>query len=112
MVRVPTNRPPTHPGEILLKEFLEPMGLTQSELAEAIHVPYQRVNEIVNARRGITEDTSLRLAAFFGNSPDFWINLQVCLNLYKAKISLGEEIKSIQNCKTRMERNNSNLVNR
>ncbi|MCA1790970.1 MAG: HigA family addiction module antidote protein [Thioalkalivibrio sp.] len=66
MVRIPTHRTPTHPGEMLLEEFLKPMELTQRELADAIGVPYQRVNEIVNERRGITPSTALRLAQFFG----------------------------------------------
>ncbi|MGB9591447.1 MAG: HigA family addiction module antitoxin, partial [Candidatus Kryptoniota bacterium] len=64
MVRVPTHRPPTHPGEMLLEEFLAPMGITQKELADSILVPYQRVNEIINGRRGITPSTALRLAKF------------------------------------------------
>ncbi len=57
MIRIPTNRAPTHPGEMLLEEFLKPMGLTQRQLAQAIHVPYQRINEIVNGRRGMTPST-------------------------------------------------------
>ena len=65
MIRIPSNRTPVHPGEILLEEFLDPMGLTQRELAGAIQVPYQRVNQIVNGRRGITPSTALRLAKFF-----------------------------------------------
>ena len=77
MVRVPTHRAPTHPGEMLLEEFLTPMDLSQRDLAERIHVPYQRVNELVNGRRGITPSTALRLAKFFGISPDFWMNLQL-----------------------------------
>jgi addiction module HigA family antidote len=77
MIRVPTSRTPTHPGEMLLKEFLTPMGLTQRELADAIRVPYQRVNDIVNGRRGVTPSTALRLAKFFGMSADFWMNLQL-----------------------------------
>ncbi|MEM7739031.1 MAG: HigA family addiction module antitoxin, partial [Deinococcota bacterium] len=62
MIRVPTKRQPTHPGEMLLEEFLVPMNLTQRELANAIRVPYQRLNEIVNRRRGITPSTALRLS--------------------------------------------------
>ncbi|MEO7841575.1 MAG: HigA family addiction module antitoxin, partial [Anaerolineales bacterium] len=62
MVRVPTNRIPTHPGEMLLEEFLTPMGISQKDLADNIEVPYQRINEIVNGRRGITPSTALRLA--------------------------------------------------
>lgn len=82
MVRVPTERVPTHPGEMLLEEFLLPMGLTQRELADAIHVPYQRINEIINGRRGMTPSTALRLAKFFGMSASFWLNLQLRWDLY------------------------------
>ena len=73
---------PTHPGEMLLEEFLNPMGITQRELAEKIHVPYQRVNEIINKRRGITPSTALRLAKLFGVSEDLWMNLQLRWDLY------------------------------
>ncbi len=96
MVRVPTSRTPTHPGEMLLEEFLNPMGLTQRELADAIHVPYQRVNDLVNGRRGITPSTALRLAKFFGMSPDFWMNLQLRWELYfvqKEEINILQEIQ-------------------
>ena len=65
MIRIPTHRAPTHPGEMLAEEFLNPMGITQRELAAAIRVPYQRVNEIVNGRRGVTPSTALCLARFF-----------------------------------------------
>ncbi len=82
MVRVPTNRIPTHPGKMLLEEFLDPMGISQRDLADNIHVPYQRINEIVNGRRGITPSTALRLAKFFDMSPDFWMNLQLRWDLY------------------------------
>jgi len=85
MVRIPTHRAPTHPGEILLEEFLNPMGLTQRELAEGIRVPYQRVNELVNGRRGITPATALRLAKFFGTTPDLWMNLQLRWDLFQAQ---------------------------
>ena len=68
MVRVPTHRTPTHPGEMLLEEFLNPMGLTQWDLSKAIRVPYQRINEIIRGRRGMTPSTALRLAKFFGLS--------------------------------------------
>ena len=82
MVRVPTNRIPTHPGEMLLEEFLSPMGISQKDLADNIQVPYQRINEIVNGRRGITPSTALRLAKFFDMSADFWMNLQLRWDLY------------------------------
>ena len=70
---------------MLLEEFLKPMGLTQRELADAIHVPYQRINEIINGRRGITPATALRLGKFFGISPGFWMNLQLRWDLYSAQ---------------------------
>jgi addiction module HigA family antidote len=76
MIRKPTNRKPTHPGEMLLEEYLKPMGLTQRELADAILVPYQRINDIVNGRRGITPSTALRLGNYYNTSPDFWMNMQ------------------------------------
>jgi addiction module HigA family antidote len=84
-MRIPTNREPTHPGEMLVEEFLFPMGISQRDLADAIHVPYQRVNELVNKKRGITPSTALRLARFFAVSPDFWLNLQVRWDLYRAQ---------------------------
>jgi len=96
MIRIPTNRQPTHPGEMLLEEFLSPMGLTQRELAEAIHVPYQRINEIVNQRRGITPATALRLAKFFGMSADFWLNLQLRWDLYQAQLAEDRILETIQ----------------
>ncbi len=85
MVRVPTDREPTHPGVMLRKEFLRPMGITQQQLADGIHVPFQRINELVNGKRGVTPSTSLRLAKFFGVSEDFWMNLQIRLDLYREK---------------------------
>ena len=68
---------PIHPGEILLEEFLEPMGLSQYRLAKDISVPARRINEIVHGKRGITADTGLRLARYFGTSERFWMNLQI-----------------------------------
>jgi len=96
MIRVPTDRKPTHPGEMLLAEYLEPMSLTQRELAHAIGVPYQRVNEIVNGRRGMTPGTALRLAKFFGTSADFWLNLQLRWDLYFAERAEAEQLQEIR----------------
>ena len=96
MVRIPTNRQPTHPGEMLVEEFLTPMHITQRELADAIHVPYQRVNELVNQKRGVTPSTALRLARFFGVSADFWLSLQVRWDLYKAQENEKTELDAIQ----------------
>jgi len=96
MIRIPTHREPTHPGEMLLEEFLTPMGITQKELANSIHVPYQRVNEIVKGKRGITPSTALRLAKFFGMSEDFWMNLQLRWDLYQARLTEKNELKNIK----------------
>src|SRR5258708_34211840 len=96
MVRIPSHRKPTHPGEMLVEEFLKPMSLTQRELAKALHVPYQRVNEIVNGRRGMTASTALRLARYFGMSADFWMNLQLRWDLYQVSQTEKDELNSIQ----------------
>ncbi|MDJ0716173.1 MAG: HigA family addiction module antitoxin [Prochloraceae cyanobacterium] len=98
MIRVPTNRQPTHPGEVLLKDFLEPLGLNQRELAEGILTTYQRVNEIINGRRGITTSTALRLSKFFKTTPDFWMNLQLRYDLYNTLNKEGEELDRIKPC--------------
>jgi len=81
---------------MLVEEFLVPMDLTQRELANAIHVPYQRVNELVNGKRGITPSTALRLARFFGTTADFWLNLQLRWDLYRAEQKERAELDSIQ----------------
>lgn len=96
MIRVPKYRAPTHPGEMLQEEFLLPMALTQRELATAIHVPYQRINEIVNGKRGITPSTALRLGKFFGMTAAFWMNLQLRWDLYHAQQSEQQELEQIQ----------------
>ncbi len=96
MVLVPTDRIPTNPGEMLLEEFLIPMKLTQRELAEALHVPYQRVNELVNGRRGITPSTALRLGKYFDVTPSFWLNLQLRWDLYHAMRSEARDLEAIE----------------
>ena len=96
MIRIPSDREPTHPGEMLREEFLIPMNISQRNLADAIHVPYQRVNELVNQKRGITPSTALRLAKFFGMSADFWLNMQMRWELFKAKNIEENELDSIQ----------------
>jgi addiction module HigA family antidote len=70
---------------MLLEEFLEPMGISQRELADALHLPYQRINEIVNGRRGMTPATALRMAKYFGTSEGFWMTLQLRWDLYRAR---------------------------
>ena len=92
--------PPIHPGEILMEEFLEPMGLSQYRLAKDISVPPRRINEIVHRKRAITADTALRLGRFFGMSPQFWLNLQTRYDLEMAEDlledRLDEEVHALQ----------------
>lgn len=95
-MRLPTHREPTHPGEMLREEFLIPMDISQRDLADAIHVPYQRVNELINKKRGVTPSTALRLSKFFGVSVDYWLNLQIRCDLYKAQEAEKSDIDSIE----------------
>lgn len=95
MVRIPTHGPPSHPGEMLLEQFLNPMGLSQRDLADGIRVPYQRVNELINARRGVTPSTALRLAKYFGTTPDLWMNLQLRWDLYHAQAAEAGDLDRI-----------------
>jgi len=83
---------PIHPGEILLEEFLKPMELSQNRLAMDIHVPARRINEIVHGKRRITADTALRLSRFFGNSPQFWLGLQMDYDLDVAEDNLKNRL--------------------
>ena len=83
---------PVHPGEVLLEEFLKPMGISQNRLALNIGVPARRINEIVLGKRGITADTALRLAKFFGNSAEFWLGLQSHYDLDVTSEQLGERL--------------------
>ena len=75
------NNLPPHPGEILVEEFLDPLGLTQTKFAEKLGVPLQRINEIARGRRGVTSETAWLFAGAFGTSPEFWMNLQVSYDL-------------------------------
>ncbi len=84
----------TSPGEMLAEEFLKPLGLSQHRLAMSIHVPSTRIGEIVRGKRAITPDTALRLARFFNNSPEFWLNLQQMHDLTKAKLALSKAIEA------------------
>jgi len=83
---------PVHPGEVLLEEFLKPMGLSQNQAALAMRVPARRLNEIVHGKRRITADTALRLSRYFGVSPQFWLGLQLDYDLDVAEDELGERI--------------------
>lgn len=86
--------PPVHPGEILLEEFLKPMGISQNRLALEVRVPARRINEIVLGKRRITADTALRLARYFGTSARFWLGLQMDYDLDVAADELGERLVS------------------
>ena len=89
--------PPIHPGEILIEEFLKPMGLSQYRLAKDISVPPRRINEIVHGKRSISADTALRLGRFFGISPQFWLNLQTRFDLEVTEDMLAERLdKEVQ----------------
>lgn len=90
------KRTPTHPGEILAEEFLKPYGLSQYRLAQAIHVPPRRINEIVKGLRGVSADTALRLARFFGTSAELWMNLQARHDLLTAEARLRKELATIE----------------
>jgi addiction module HigA family antidote len=87
--------PPVHPGEVLLEDFINGLGITQHKLAVAIGVPPRRINEIVHGARGISADTALRLSRYFGTSAEFWINLQSYYELDRAEDLAGEQIAAI-----------------
>lgn len=96
-MRIPTHGPPTHPGEMLMEEFLKPLGISQVELAKLIGVSYPRVNELIHGKRGMTPDTALRLERLFGMEAQFWLNLQLAWDLYLALHSpAAGEIEKIQ----------------
>lgn len=84
MIGLPTNRPPTHPGEMLLEEFLKPLGLTQTEAARRLGMSFVRLNELINQKRGITPDTALRISRVFGTSAELWLGLQQDWDLWHA----------------------------
>jgi addiction module HigA family antidote len=83
---------PIHPGEILREEFLVPLGLSANALSKLLYVPVTRINDIVRERRGITGDTALRLARYFGTTPQFWINLQAAYDLRNAEQAVGKRV--------------------
>ena len=88
-----TKIPPLHPGEVLPEEFLKPMAISQNQLGRDLGVSPRRVNEIILGKRGVTADTALRLAAYFGNSPSFWLGLQMDYDLDLANDALAARIK-------------------
>jgi addiction module HigA family antidote len=99
MARYDLTRTPTHPGEVLKEDFLSPLGLTQVKLAKALKTSFRTINEILNEKRSISPDMALRLARYFGTTPDVWIGLQADYDLYWAKMKSKktiEEIKPLQ----------------
>ena len=101
MVRVPSHGPPTHPGEMLREEFLRPLNLRQTEVAQRLGISYPRLNELLHGKRGVTPDTALRLEALFGMEAQFWLNLQLAWDLYHAQHSPGaKQIKQIKRLPT------------
>lgn len=82
---LPNNRIPTHPGEVLLEEFLKPLGLTQVALADHLGVPTQRINELVRGKRGVTPETAWLFAGALGTTPEFWVNLQANHDLVRSR---------------------------
>jgi antitoxin HigA-1 len=95
--RLPAHRPPTHPGEMLLEEFLKPLKITQSAFAARLGVSFPRLNEVINAKRGVTPDTALRLARVTGMSADFWLGLQQDWDLWHAlRSEKAEEIARLE----------------
>ena len=95
--RLPTNRPPTHPGEMLLEEFLKPLGISQSAFAVRLGVSFPRLNEVVRQKRSVTPDTALRLARVLGMSADFWLGLQSDWDLWHAlRSEAAAEIEKLE----------------
>jgi antitoxin HigA-1 len=90
---MPRKLKPVHPGEILRAEFMVPLGLSMNKIAMALRVPVTRVADIINERRGITADTALRFARFFGNSPAFWMNLQTRYDLEVAEDEIARQVE-------------------
>ena len=91
---LPKKRPPTHPGEMLLKEFLEPAGITQTQFSQHIGWTYARLNEIINGKRGVSADSALTLSEALGNTPQFWLNLQRNWELWHA-LQTHKEVKPL-----------------
>ncbi|OQY99062.1 MAG: addiction module antidote protein, HigA family [Candidatus Brocadia sp. UTAMX2] len=100
------KRKPTHPGEILKKEFLEPLGMAQSQLAKEIHTSFRTINEIVNEKRSISPEMAIRLAQYFETSPELWLNLQNQHDLYVVKEKKLDALKIIRPSKRKVVRHN------
>ena len=98
-MRIPTHREPTHPGEMLKEEFLTPMNISRRDLANAVHIPYRSINDLINKKRGVSPGNALRLAKYFGISADYWLTLQVRWDLYHAQRTEKSELASIRSYK-------------
>ena len=96
---LPKNRRPTHPGEIIRYEYLEPLGMSQQQLAEAIGVTRVRINEIIRGKRSVTPDSAFRLAKFFKTTPEFWIGLQVNVDMWDTFQSHKKDYERIKSLK-------------
>jgi addiction module HigA family antidote len=96
MIYLSTHRPPTRPGEMLREEFLSPMQIDEQQLAESIHVSHQRIKEIISDQKSINPSIALRLAKYFGMSPDFWMNLQLRWDLYQTQQAESEDLNDIR----------------
>ncbi|RPI17496.1 MAG: addiction module antidote protein, HigA family [Acidobacteriales bacterium] len=94
MAKRPAKFPPIHPGETLREDFLKPLGLSVNRLAMELHVPVTRINDLANCRRSVTADTALRLARYFGTSPQFWVNLQANYDLDRTMEASGKTIET------------------
>ncbi|HXM21245.1 MAG TPA: HigA family addiction module antitoxin [Terriglobales bacterium] len=101
---LPLHRVSTHPGQVLLKEFLEPLGLTQVKLAKAINIPQNRVNELIRGKRGITPETALLLAEYFKNSAEFWMNLQTTYDLTRVRAEMRKQPVAASRSRSRSAR--------
>ena len=95
-IRLPTHRPPTHSGEMLLEEFLKPMGISQRQLAAAIFVPYSRINKLINGEGRVTAGLAYRLSKFLGTTPEFWLNGQLHWDMWHALRSEAAALERIQ----------------
>jgi addiction module HigA family antidote len=97
-----TKRLPVHPGEVLRDEFLRPMKLSGGVVARAVGVPRTRIERVADQKMGITADTALRLAKFFGTTPEFWMNMQTQYDLERAVVELGAELRKIESAAHRI----------
>jgi addiction module HigA family antidote len=93
---LPKNRPPSHPGEVLLEDCIKPLELTQAEAAKRLGVPIQRLNSLIRGRRAMSPDTALRIATVFGSSPEFWMNLQANWDLWHAREKVATDLKHLR----------------